>query len=307
MELNEPLRWLLGRGVALLIGAVVLLVIYRIGVSAIHRFVPAVITAQATHLPSGSSSGDEVAKRIGTIEDLLIKLLRGAVLLGLVALALAVFELWTVLAAIVLLIVAVVFATKDVVLDYVMGFLLLVEGPFFKGDYVVVRDHAGAEGVVEEIGLRRTLLRDALVSSHAVSNGYIPLSSNLTRLFSVAVVELHVPADGRARPSAGDRSQGRGRHAGGRRLGGPVPRGCSDRHLGHRDRHGRRLDQAPAACRDGFPDGRRERTSAAVGRSSCGSLDRDRAVGYPHADREPTSQPTIGERIAGLALRLAIK
>ena len=91
---------------------------------------------------------------------------------------------------------AVVFATRDVVLDYVMGFLILVEGPFFKGDYVVVSDHAGVEGVVEEIGLRRTLLRDALGSSHAVSNGFIRLSSNLTRLFSVAVVELHVPRAG---------------------------------------------------------------------------------------------------------------
>jgi small conductance mechanosensitive channel len=192
MDLNEPLRWLLGRGAALLIGAVVLLLIYRVGVSAIHRFVPTVITAQATHLPSGSSSADEVGKRIGTIEDLLLKLLRVAVLAGFLALALAVFELWTVLAAIVLLIVAVVFATKDVVLDYVMGFLILVEGPYFKGDYVVVGDHPGAEGTVEEIGLRRTLLRDALGSSHAVSNGFIRLSSNQTRLFSVAVIEFHV-------------------------------------------------------------------------------------------------------------------
>jgi len=192
MDLNEPLRWIVGRGAALLVGAFVLLVIYRIGVSAIHRFVPAVINAQATHLPSGSSSADEVAKRIRTIEDLLLKLLRVAVLAGLLALALAVFELWTVLAAIVLLIVALLFATKDVVLDYVMGFLILVEGPYFKGDYVVVSDHPGAEGVVEEIGLRRTLLRDALGSSHAVSNGFIRLSSNLTRLFSVAVVEFHV-------------------------------------------------------------------------------------------------------------------
>ena len=87
---------------------------------------------------------------------------------------------------------AIVFATKDVVLDYVMGFLILVEGPYFKGDYVVVGGHPGIEGVVEEIGLRRTLLRDAMGSSHAVSNGFIRLSSNLTRLFSVAVVDLHV-------------------------------------------------------------------------------------------------------------------
>ena len=45
---------------------------------------------------------------------------------------------------------------------------------------------------MEEIGLRRTMLRDAMGSSHAVSNGFIRISSNLTRLFSVAVVDLQV-------------------------------------------------------------------------------------------------------------------
>ena len=160
--------------------------------SAIHRIVPAVITAQATHLPSGSSSDEEVGKRIVTIEDLLRKLLRVGVLAGIVIVALGVFELWAVLAGIVLLIVAVVFATRDVVLDYVMGFLILVEGPYFKGDYLVVNGHPGVEGIVEEIGLRRTLLRDGMGSSAAVSNGFVRLPGNLTRLYSVAVVEFHV-------------------------------------------------------------------------------------------------------------------
>ena len=239
MDTNEPLRWLLGRGAALLVGTVVLLVVYRVGVTAIHRVVPAVIHAQATHLPSGSSSDDEVGKRITTIEDLLLRLLRVAVLAGLVVMALAVFERWNILAAIVVVIVAIVFATRDVVLDYVMGFLLLVEGPFFKGDYVVVNGHPGVEGVVEEIGLRRTLLRDGIGSSHAVSNGFIRLSSNLTRLFSVAVVDFHVlqAVDLDRRP--GYRGPGRGRDAWGPGMGGHVPRRCRDRDLGHRDRHGR--------------------------------------------------------------------
>ena len=169
-----------------------LLVIYRVGLTLIHRLVPTVISAQAAHLPSGSSSADEVGKRIGTIEDLLQKLLRLAVLAGFVIVVLAVFDLWAILAAIVVIVVAVVFATQDVVLDYVMGFLILVEGPYFKGDYVTVGGQPGTEGVVEEIGLRRTVLRDATGASNAVSNGLIRLSTNLTRLFSVAVVDLHV-------------------------------------------------------------------------------------------------------------------
>jgi small-conductance mechanosensitive channel len=193
MELNGTLGWLVGRGLALLIGVVILLVAYRVGVSAIHRVVPAIINAQATHLPSGSASGEEVGKRIRTIEDLLRKLLRVGVLAGFVVVALGVFEMWTLLGGLILVIVAIVFATRDVVLDYVMGFLILVEGPYFNGDYIVVTGHPGVEGVVEEIGLRRTVLRDGLGSAHAVSNAFIRVPANLTRQFSVAVVDFHVP------------------------------------------------------------------------------------------------------------------
>jgi small conductance mechanosensitive channel len=115
------------------------------------------------------------------------------IVLGLLgALVLVVLDLWSILAVIVLLVVAITFATQDVVLDYVMGFLTLVEGPFFKGDWVRVGAPGGVEGTVEEIGLRRTLLRDGLGSMHAVSNGLIRQSSNITRVFSVATVELQV-------------------------------------------------------------------------------------------------------------------
>ena len=47
-------------------------------------------------------------------------------------------------------------------------------------------------GQVQEIGLRRTVLRDSLGAVNAVSNGLIRASSNTTRVFSVAAVELQV-------------------------------------------------------------------------------------------------------------------
>ena len=193
MDLNEIVRWVVSRGLSLLIGGAVILLLYRVGVSAVHRFVPSVLRAQAAHLPAGSTPGAEVDKRIATIEDLLIRLLRLTAVALLGALVLAVFDLWSILAGIVLIIVALLFATQDVVLDYVMGFLILVEGPYFKGDWVKVGAPGGVEGEVEEIGLRRTVLRDALGSVHAVSNGLIRQSSNVTRVFSVATVEIQVP------------------------------------------------------------------------------------------------------------------
>ena len=192
MDLNDIIRWVVSRGLLLIGGAFVLLLIYRFGASGIHRVVPRILHAQADHLPAGSSSAEEVDKRIATIEDLLIRLLRLAAVALLGALVLAVFDLWSILAGIVLIVVAVTFATQDVVLDYVMGFLTLVEGPFFKGDWVRVGGPGGVEGTVEEIGLRRTLLRDGTGHMHAVSNGLIRQSSNVTRVYSVAIAELQV-------------------------------------------------------------------------------------------------------------------
>ena len=104
-----------------------------------------------------------------------------------------VFDLWALLAGLALVIAAVLVASQDVVLDYVMGVLILVEGPFFKGDWVVVDDTRGVmQGEVQEIGLRRTVLRDNLGNVFAVSNGLIRASTNMTRVYSVSNVELQV-------------------------------------------------------------------------------------------------------------------
>src|SRR4249919_1447454 len=98
MELNEIIRWVVSRALALLIGSFVLLVLYRVAVRTVHRVVPSVLHAQAAHLPSGSSPSLEVDKRIVTIDDLITRLLRLAMVALLGALVLAVFDLWSVLA-----------------------------------------------------------------------------------------------------------------------------------------------------------------------------------------------------------------
>ncbi len=193
MDLDQIIGWVLSRAVALLVGGAAVLLLYRVAVTATHRIVPSVLHAQAAHLPADSTSVTEVEKRIATIENLLVRLLRFATVALLGALVLAVFDLWPVLAVIVVIVVAILFTSSDVVLDYVMGFLILVEGPYFEGDWVTVGTDDETEGTVEEIGLRRTVLRDAKGSVHAVSNGLIRQSSNDTRVFSVASVDLQVP------------------------------------------------------------------------------------------------------------------
>lgn len=194
MDLDGWIGWMIAHTVLALVLAAVVLVAYRMVRPVVHRLVPTVLRTQAAHLPAGTLSDAELAKRAATIEALVQQLLRAAVLAGIVAVVLAAYDLWSLLAGIVLLVAAIMVASQDVVLDYVMGFLILVEGPYFKGDWISVSGQTtGFEGEVQEIGLRRTVLRDTTGAVNAVSNGLIRASSNVTRVFSVAVVELDVP------------------------------------------------------------------------------------------------------------------
>src|SRR5207344_2611378 len=102
--------------------------------------------------------------------DLLAKLLRFAVVATLIGVILGIFDLWSVLTGLGLLLAAITLAGQGIVLDYLMGFLILVEGQYFKGDVIRV---GAVEGTVEEVGLRRTVVRDNRGVLHSISNGQI--------------------------------------------------------------------------------------------------------------------------------------
>jgi small-conductance mechanosensitive channel len=192
VSLNDLMAWIVPRAIALLVGGVVLYVVYRLLEPAIHRVVPGLLRVEQAAAPT-SASTDELAKRSATLEDLLVKLLRAGILIAGIVLVLAVLDLWAVLAGLGLVIAALTVASQEVVLDYVMGMLILVEGQYFKGDWIALRATTGnIEGEVLEIGLRRTIVRDSVGVVHSISNGLIRISSNLTRVYSVAMVEVHV-------------------------------------------------------------------------------------------------------------------
>ena len=70
------------------------------------------------------------------------------------------------------------------------GFFILVENQFEVGDTIKA---AGVSGTVEEITMRRTLLRDGDGTLHIVPNGCHQIVSNTTRDWSQ--VNMHVAAD----------------------------------------------------------------------------------------------------------------
>lgn len=185
--------WLSTNGVALAILAIVLLVLYRWTRPAIHRVLVSVMHAQAETLGEDGARRVEIDKRVTTLEDLLAKVLRGAVVLALLFVVLGIFDLWPILTGLGLALAAITLAGQAIVLDYLMGILILVEGQYFKGDIVRV---GGIEGTVEEVGLRRTLIRDPRGTLHSVSNGEIRTSANRTRSYAMAAVQIDGIADG---------------------------------------------------------------------------------------------------------------
>jgi len=194
MTFDDIKEWIVQYALPLVIGVVVLLAVYRIGQPLIHRVVAGLLHVQQVALAEDDDAGEETQKRASTLELVLEKLLRAGILIGLVFLVLGVFDLWAFLASLGLIAAAITLAGQQIVLDYLMGILILIEGPYFKGDWVHVQA-AGVdvEGEVEEIGLRRTILRDSVGAVHAVSNGLIRVSSNLTRVCSLAAVEIQIP------------------------------------------------------------------------------------------------------------------
>ncbi len=185
-QTDQLIGWLSSSWLLFFVVAVAVFVIWRFARPFVHRGVVRVLAAQERAMPTGSPD-DEIAKRAATLEDLLHRLIRLALVLAVVFVVFGVFDLWPAIAGLGIVLAALTLAGQSVILDYIMGVLILVEGQYFVGDTVRVGD---IEGVVEEVGFRRTVLRDPNGVVHSVSNGTIRVSSNLTRIFAVAMVDL---------------------------------------------------------------------------------------------------------------------
>jgi len=194
MTFNDLLGWILVHGLALIVGGVILYALYRFAQRSIRRVVLGLLQVQQATLEVGGDPAEERQKRAVTLEVVLGKLIRAGFLVALVILIIGVFDLWPLLAGLGLVTAALTLAGQAIVLDYLMGILILVEGPYYKGDWLSVQAGPGStlEGEVEEIGLRRTTLRDGLGALHSVSNGLIRAPSNLTRVYSIASVDVQI-------------------------------------------------------------------------------------------------------------------
>jgi small conductance mechanosensitive channel len=81
------------------------------------------------------------------------------------------------------------FGAKNLVQDIITGFFILFEDQFDVGDYISA---AGVAGVVEEVGLRVTRLKDMGGQVHFLPNGSISQVTNYSRGSLQAVVDIGI-------------------------------------------------------------------------------------------------------------------
>lgn len=84
---------------------------------------------------------------------------------------------------------AIGFGAQSLVKDWLSGFFILLEDQFRVGDVVEV---GGKGGLVEEINLRMTILRDLNGNVHYVRNGQIDTVTNMTKDYSRYVFNIGV-------------------------------------------------------------------------------------------------------------------
>ena len=85
--------------------------------------------------------------------------------------------------------VAVGFGAQSFVKDFFNGFLILMENQYRVGDVVKIADRAG---LVEQINLRTTTIRDLEGVMHVIPNGQIDVVDNMTFSESRAVIDVGI-------------------------------------------------------------------------------------------------------------------
>ncbi|MBU2009874.1 MAG: mechanosensitive ion channel family protein [Chloroflexi bacterium] len=179
-------HWLLADGTR--IGLILFLSVAAL--FALGMAVPAAIRSFVATQVSGQPE-EEVRKRVNTLTAVLLT--AGQVFIIGIATFIILSELGIniapVLAGAGVAGIALGFGAQSVVKDIIAGVFIVMENQYRVGDVVKIADIAG---LVEEINLRRTVLRDLDGIVHVVPNGEIRVASNFTKEWSRVNLNISV-------------------------------------------------------------------------------------------------------------------
>ncbi|MCD6358924.1 MAG: mechanosensitive ion channel family protein [Dehalococcoidia bacterium] len=170
--------WFMVSGIRILTVVAVSAVVYVVLRRSMKRLVKGAVSRRMA-----GEFEEEITKRIDTLSSLLIAICGvvitfGAILTVLPEVGVNITAMLTGLGVGGL---AVAFGAQDLIKDVVSGLFILLEDQYRVGDVVSI---AGVSGLVQEMGLRRTVIRDLDGIVHSVPNGKVGVSGNFTKGFS---------------------------------------------------------------------------------------------------------------------------
>jgi small conductance mechanosensitive channel len=183
-------NWLLGSGITILIILLFAYITYKVIKVAIPRLVDRSVTVGGKK----RRAKEELAKRSQTLS----RFLTGIAFIILVFIALLMvlseltIEIGPMLASAGVLGIAVGFGAQSLIKDYLNGLFIILEDQYNKGDVAKIADIAG---LVVDVNLRRTVLRDLDGIVHSIPNGQITTTSNYTRDWARVNLDISVGYD----------------------------------------------------------------------------------------------------------------
>jgi len=180
-------EWLLSNGIVILAYIIIAYFIYRL----VKLFIPKLIARFVRAKGKGRHSKSWFEKRTKTLANLTtwtLGLLIGIIVLFMILSEVGV-DITPLLASAGVAGIAIGFGAQSLIKDFVSGIFISLEDQYNAGDVVKV---AGIAGTVEEVTLRRTVLRDLDGILHTVPNGEITTASNYTRDWSRVNLDISV-------------------------------------------------------------------------------------------------------------------
>ncbi len=182
-------EWFLAHGLTIVIIMVVGIVIWIIMKQAIPPLVRRVMSR-----PRKGEGREELTKRANTLQGVFLGIGRIIIILLVIFMIMSELDIaiGPILAGFGVAGIAVGFGAQYLIRDLIAGVFILIENQYRVGDVVKV---AGIIGLVEEINLRKTILRDLDGIVHHVPNGEIKVASNYTRHFARVNLDISVSYD----------------------------------------------------------------------------------------------------------------
>ncbi|MDD5590321.1 MAG: mechanosensitive ion channel family protein [Dehalococcoidales bacterium] len=171
------------------IKAGIIAVIALIIMLAIKKLVPKII---CTRIPKiREESPDQLASRSKTLSQVIVQFATVIIwiIAGIMILSVVGVNITPILATVGVASLAIGLAAQNIIRDYLHGFFIIMEDWYRIGE---VANVAGIGGLVENISLRRTILRDLNGTMHVIPNGKIELASNMTRDWSRVNLNISV-------------------------------------------------------------------------------------------------------------------